>query len=126
MVFMDCQLPKIDGYETTARIRSRKGTASHLWIVAMTASVMQGARERCVSAGMDDYLAKPVTGRSVREALDRFHRNAVNESKSRSVIRRGCGQPCAAALGQAHDEVEARAEAAEIHADRAADRLDEI
>ncbi len=77
IVLMDCQLPKLDGYETTSRIRARSGAQGHVWIVAMTASVMVGARDRCLSAGMNDYLAKPVTGRSLREVLDRFHRNAV-------------------------------------------------
>src|SRR5581483_9203465 len=77
IVLMDCQLPKLDGYETTSRIRARSGAQGHVWIVAMTASVMVGARERCLEAGMNDYLAKPVTGRSLREVLDRFHRHAV-------------------------------------------------
>ena len=81
IVLMDCQLPKLDGYETTSRIRARSGAQAHVWIVAMTASVMVGARDRCLAAGMNDYLAKPVTGRSLREVLERFHRHAV---KSRS------------------------------------------
>ncbi|MCK6550044.1 ATP-binding protein, partial [Myxococcota bacterium] len=72
VVFMDCQMPGLDGFEATARIRQREAEAGgHLPIVALTANAMAGARERCTAAGMDDYLAKPVTLTTLGRALAR-------------------------------------------------------
>jgi two-component system sensor histidine kinase/response regulator len=72
LVFMDCQMPELDGYATTARIRQDEPPGQHLWIVAMTAHAMPGDRDKCLAAGMDDYVAKPMTLESMRGALERF------------------------------------------------------
>lgn len=60
LVFMDCQMPECDGYEATRRLRRGGSARASVPVVAMTANVMPGDRQRCLDAGMDDYLAKPV------------------------------------------------------------------
>jgi two-component system sensor histidine kinase/response regulator len=74
VIFMDCQMPRLDGYQATAQIRGREGTERHTPIVAMTAHAMKGDRERCLKAGMDDYLSKPLDPGAVEEVLTRFLR----------------------------------------------------
>ncbi len=72
LVFMDCQMPELDGFEATAAIRSAEGAGRRTPIVAFTASVMSGDRERCLEIGMDDFLMKPVQMRELKRLLDRW------------------------------------------------------
>ena len=71
MVFMDCQMPEMDGYEATRRIRERE-TDRRTPIVAMTAHAMERHRDRCLEAGMDEFLSKPVTIAHLVEVLERW------------------------------------------------------
>jgi CheY-like chemotaxis protein len=71
-IFMDCQMPEMDGYEATRVIRGRQGSRLRIPIIAMTAGVMEAERERCVSAGMDDFVPKPVVAAALRKAVERW------------------------------------------------------
>jgi len=72
VIFMDCQMPELDGYAATREIRSIEDGKRHTWVVAMTANSLQGDREKCMAAGMDDYVSKPVKTEDLQAALGRF------------------------------------------------------
>jgi CheY-like chemotaxis protein len=71
LILMDCQMPEMDGFEATRLIREREGSR-RVPILAMTANAMAGDRERCLEAGMDDYLAKPIAILDLKDALLRW------------------------------------------------------
>ena len=76
LVFMDCQMPVMDGYEATARIRQLDSAGRRVPIVAMTANAMQGDRDKCLAVGMDDYVTKPLRSERLEEAIAKWTHTA--------------------------------------------------
>jgi CheY-like chemotaxis protein/HPt (histidine-containing phosphotransfer) domain-containing protein len=86
LVLMDCQMPEMDGFTATREIREREASSEisqHIPVIALTANAMSGDRERCIDAGMDDYLSKPLSLSELAEALSKWL-----TQKTRAVWRR--------------------------------------
>jgi CheY-like chemotaxis protein len=89
LVLMDCQMPVVDGYTATRRWRQHEmasGDGNHLPIVAMTANAMSGDRQKCLDAGMDDYLAKPVTRAELERCVHRWWRPKASDIRTGTEV----------------------------------------
>ena len=85
LVLMDVQMPVLDGLEATAQIRAREAdSGAHVPIVAMTAHALKGDRQRCLTAGMDGYVAKPIRPRDLFQAIDRLFAAPRDQSEGPS------------------------------------------
>ncbi|MDP3070747.1 MAG: PAS domain S-box protein [Opitutaceae bacterium] len=82
-ILMDVEMPLLDGSEATRKIRELRGSPTRPWIIALTAGAMQGDRERCLSAGMNDFLSKPVRPNALSDALERAHAGVTASSTGR-------------------------------------------
>ncbi len=111
LILMDCQMPVMDGYEATDRIRKERLGESErdggpLPIIALTANAMEGDRERCLAAGMDDYLSKPFTQQQLAEVLKKW------------LAKKPAVEPCEAGDGEQGSEASAQAGAEHAAIDR--------
>ena len=88
VVLLDCEMPDMDGYATVAEIRRIEGATGHTMVIAMTAHAFEGARLRCLNAGMDEYVAKPVTLNALTAVLQRCALMVESVSVNRLTLER--------------------------------------
>lgn len=89
LIFMDCHMPEIDGFEATRKIRASDNIPSNLPIIALTANVMKGDREKCIESGMNDYLGKPIKDEELRNMLLKWlpvHKRSQAKAEERPAI----------------------------------------
>ena len=103
VVFMDCEMPEMDGYEATAEIRRRHSDGRRVPVVAMTAKAIQGDRERCLEAGMDDYISKPVRMEDLEAVLAKYASGNSNDNAAQSGPKSAPATAPPEALGPALD-----------------------
>lgn len=72
LVFMDCQMPVMDGYAAARQIRMNDNGNKHVSIIAMTGNALEGDREKCINAGMDDYVSKPIRLSTLKSTLKKW------------------------------------------------------
>jgi CheY-like chemotaxis protein len=86
VIFMDCHMPEMDGYDATREIRAEEKSGRHRIIVAMTANALKGDREKCLEAGMDDYISKPIQKDALLTALSRYAAHTRLETPADAAV----------------------------------------
>ncbi|MET1257132.1 response regulator [Aliikangiella maris] len=89
LILMDCQMPVMDGYEATRKIRQGKAGERYkeIIIIAMTANAMKGDREKCIGAGMNDYIAKPVDAEHILSTISRYFSPSIDAEEKQRVLK---------------------------------------
>jgi CheY-like chemotaxis protein len=80
VILMDIQMPHMDGLEATRQIRQQYDSLAQPWIIAVTAHALIGDREKCLAAGMNDYVTKPISVKSIADALERYQQSSSQET----------------------------------------------
>lgn len=83
LILMDCQMPVMDGYEATQKIRQNESAKNHIPIIALTASATQGDRDKCLRAGMDDYLSKPFDESALMQIVNKWAHTNSGENQAK-------------------------------------------
>jgi two-component system sensor histidine kinase/response regulator len=112
IILMDCQMPVMDGFAATSEIRRREGNERHTTIIAMTANALDGDEEKCLAAGMDDYISKPVKADVLLRKLEKWIRPAETAVSSEGL------NGAAAPVGKTRPDVIDRARLASLRADQ--------
>ncbi len=89
IIFMDCQMPIIDGYEATKQIRTNEAGEKHSVIIAMTASAMKGDKEKCIAIGMDEYVSKPIDFRIIEKLLEKYSKSNRSKHMHKEILKEG-------------------------------------
>ncbi len=107
IIFMDCQMPEMDGYEAARSIRKAEQDPHQvcpwdapIYIIAMTATAMQGDREKCLASGMDDYISKPAQVADVQAALGRWNERDIRRTQQKDTVTQNQMQDSAFTPGQ--------------------------
>jgi CheY-like chemotaxis protein len=82
LVFMDCNMPDVDGFTATEMIRKMEANDKHTVVIAMTANALKGDRDRCLAAGMDDYVSKPVSQKALEDIVNEWREKTMQESSA--------------------------------------------
>jgi signal transduction histidine kinase/ActR/RegA family two-component response regulator len=99
LIFMDCQMPEMDGYETTTWLRQVEGSTRHTVVIALTADAMEGTRERCLEAGMDDYATKPLNMNGLLAVLQTW----LGPGAAHGACANSCALQVQATADEAHE-----------------------
>jgi len=93
IVLMDCQMPVLDGYQATRLLREREGDERHTVVIGLTANAMKGDREKCLAAGMDDYLSKPVSMADLSAVISRWSKENLELQQEAIALAASGSQP---------------------------------
>lgn len=127
IILMDVQMPEVDGFEATATIRElEKASGVHVPIVAMTAHAMKGDRERCLGAGMDAYISKPIKAGEVFETMDRIVKNQESQDRGTAVDVEGAVIDYSAAIRHLEGDVDLLKEIAEMFLEESPALMDQM